>query len=491
MSSIIRAPVGVLDHFCPPNYTAFGWYIPLKGGVAPQEAFTALRDGLRLTFRQLPWLSGKVYKKVSSAPGWRPGELEIAYNPADVEGDLPQFQFKQFDEPTFFMNYEEIRDCAFPLDTFADKEILWGSYIKVPEEKEGAECFKAQANFIPGGLLLCGATHHNVSDGTGQFDVWRLWAANCNSLQSGAAPAVVDPLSSDHTLVDRIWAAESIPKESKDINPISWNLLDMDPPTAIPRPTAIPTVFSEDAMRSVIFYISPDDFVALHKKCVQEAGAEARISSNDALTALVWRGLLKARRTAALNSGRASASELADVKAKLHLTLDGRPDISQRGNMPLVYLGNVVYMNLCTLPLSCLTAPGSLAAVARAIRQTADAATSETMLEAYGIARGVKDLATLGMRLAPLRHYDMMLSSLVMFPVEDMRWGGEAFARGGEPDAVRPLLDEINKVARLCFPLPRRKIGAGVEFVLNLFDDEMELLMEDSEFGEFAVYLSS
>ncbi|KAH6855505.1 hypothetical protein B0I37DRAFT_395567 [Chaetomium sp. MPI-CAGE-AT-0009] len=491
MSPMIRAPVGVLDHFCPPNYTAFGWYIPLKDGVAPQDAFATLRHGLRLTFKQLPWLSGKVYKKAPSTPGWRPGELEIGYDLADLEGDIPQFRFKQFDESHIPMSYDEIRDCAFPLDTFADDEILWGTYIKVPEEDEGAECFKAQANFIPGGLLLCGATHHNVSDGTGQFDVWRLWAANCSGLQSGATPEVVDPLSSDHTLIERIWAAESTPKESKDINPVSWNLLDMDPPTAPPRPTAIPTLFSEDAMRSVIFYMSPNDFTALHKKCVREAGLEARISGNDALTALVWRGLLKARRTAALNSGRASASDLADVKAKLHLTLDGRPDISQRGDMPLVYLGNVVYMNLCTLPLSTLTAPDGLAAVAKAIRQTAEAATSETMLDAYGLAREVEDLATLGMRLAPLRHYDMMLSSLIMFPVEGMRWGGELFARGGEPDAVRPLLDEINKVARLCFPLPRRKAAAGVEFVLNLFDDEMELLMGDPEFSEFAVYLSS
>ncbi|KXX76481.1 Anthranilate N-benzoyltransferase protein 2 [Madurella mycetomatis] len=491
MSSTVRVPLGVLDHFCPPNYTAISWYIPLKDGVTPQDAFAALRDGLRLIFKQLPWLSGKVYKKAPSMPGWRPGELEIRYEPADLEGDLPQFRFKQLDEDQLPMSYEEIKDCGFPMDTFADAEVLWGSYIKVPEEDDGAECFKAQANFLPGGVLLCGATHHNVCDGTSQFDVWRLWAANCNALQSGAAPEAPDPLSSDRNLIERIWAAERTSNDSRDMKPVSWTLLDMDPPTSIPRPPAVAALSNEETMQSAIFYMSPDKFSALHKKCVQEAGPAARISGNDALTAFIWRGLLKARRTAALNSGQAQESDLADVEAKLQLTLDGRPDISRKGSMPLIYFGNLVFMNLCTLPLATLTAPDtSVATVARTIRQTADAATSQAMLDAYALARGGEDFSVLGLRLSPLRSYDMILSSLIMFPVEGMKWGGGVFARGGELDALRPLWDEINRAARLCFPLPR-KSGAGMEFVLNLFEDEMELLLEDSEFAEFAVYLSS
>jgi len=55
MSPTDHIPLSVLDHFCPPNYTAISWYIPLKDDVTAQNAFAALREGLRLTFQQLSW----------------------------------------------------------------------------------------------------------------------------------------------------------------------------------------------------------------------------------------------------------------------------------------------------------------------------------------------------------------------------------------------------------------------------------------------------
>ena len=394
------------------------------------------------------------------------------------------------------MSYDEIKDCGFPMDTFSDDEVLWGEYINVPEDDKGAECLKAQANFMPGAVYLCGATHHNVCDGTSQFDVWRAWAANCNALQSDTTPATPDPLSSDRALIERIWATEGAGngkfKRDKNMQPVSWTLLDMDMPNAAePRPPAAAALSFDETMQSAVFYISSDKLATLHKRCVQEAGAAARISGNDVLTAFIWRGLLKARREAALNAGRVCELDLEGVEAKLQLTLDGRPDISREGLMPLIYLGNLVFMNLCTLPLTTLTAPETrIATIAHTIRQVADAASADAMLDSYALARQVDHLSSLGLRLRPLRGYDMILSSLIMFPVEDMRWGGRMFAKGGEPDALRPLWDAINTVARLCFPLPR-KSGAGTEFVLNLFQDEMDLLVEDEEFSEYAAYLSS
>lgn len=510
MSSTIHVPLGVLDHFCPPNYTAAGWYIPLKNGVTYEEAFAALQDGLRLTFQQYPWLSGKVFKQACSTAGSRPGQLEIRYNTSDIEdGDLPQFRFNEIsDEDEDHMSHDDIRECGFPLDAFPDKDVLWGDYINAPKENKGAECFKAQANFMPGVVFLCGAAHHNVCDGTAQFEIWRRWAENCKALQSGTAAETPDPLSSDRELIERIWATEGNgiggKENNNEIPPVSWTLLDMDRPGAEPRPKPSP-LSCHETMQSAVFYIGPDKFAALHKRCMQGpeggegcggGGGRGRISGNDVLTALIWRGLLKARRIAALRAGRVSEADLAGVEARLQLTLDGRPDISRAGSLPLVYLGNLVFMNICTLPLDELTAPSlsptdnRLAHVARHIRDVADGATADAMLGAYGLARRADNLTSLGLRLAPLRQWDMMLSSLIMFPVGEVRWGGRVFARQGQPEAFRPLWDEINSVARLCFPLPR-KSGAGAEFVINLFEDEMELLLEDKEFGEFAVYVSS
>ncbi|ETS80414.1 hypothetical protein PFICI_07943 [Pestalotiopsis fici W106-1] len=500
-NSTVHVPLGVLDHFLPPHYLPMKWYIPLKDGITPQEAFKALEDGLRFTFRQLPWLSGKIYKQDPKTPGGRPGQLEIRYNPADLEDDtkpLPQFPFKILDQSTGSVTYEEISESGFPMNTFPDEEVFWGDFLNFPEEDKGAECFKAQANFIPGALILCGATHHNACDGTALFDVWRIWAANCAALQANTAPVVLDPLSSDRGLVERIWVDEGsqlngdgAKVETGDVEQKQYTLLDKEPPNlpskhdrSLPPPPS-----SGEAMTSAVFYISSDRFTALHKRCLDEAGAGSRISGNDSMTALIWRSLLKARHAAAVAAGRASESD--DVMALLQLTLDGRPDISAKGSMPFEYLGNLVFWNRVAMPISTLTSPEtSIAAVAMAIRREVEAATAQAMLDAYGRARRLEDISKLQLSITHAHGYDMILSSLMMLRIEEMRWGGGVFDNGGKADALRPLFDDINKAGRLCFPMPRES-GQGVEFVINLFKDEWDILLKDEEFGEYALFLTS
>ncbi|KAI1818152.1 hypothetical protein GGS20DRAFT_529952 [Poronia punctata] len=60
--------LGVLDHFLPPHYLPMSWYLPLKEDVSAEEAFAALEAGPRQTFKQVPWLSGKVYRQRPTTP---------------------------------------------------------------------------------------------------------------------------------------------------------------------------------------------------------------------------------------------------------------------------------------------------------------------------------------------------------------------------------------------------------------------------------------
>jgi trichothecene 3-O-acetyltransferase len=496
MSSTVRVPLSVLDHIWPSNYPASSWYIPLKDGVTPQEAFSALKDGLRLTFKQLPWLSGKLYHQAPSTPGWRPGQIEIRYEPEDLEGDsapLPQFRFKIINESESLMTYDEIRECGFPMDAFSDDDLLWGEHIYVPDEESGAYCVKIQANFIQGAVILCGGINHKVCDGTAEFDIWRVWAANCDALQSGCTPILPDPMSSDRSLIERIWATESTYSQPEHMmQPNSWTLLSMDPP-GVPRPTpgGTYTIPSTKHMQAFMFYLSPEKFAALHKHCVEKGGAASSISAVDALTALIWRSLLRARRTAARDSGRASEADLNEAEAKLQIMHDGRPGLSRRNAVPSPYLGNLAFMNDCVLPLAQLTGSEmSVADIALAIREVANAATPDAMLDACTIARRLHDLSDLEVKISPLRGYDLILSPIIMVDVDDVRWGGNVFASGGKPDGLRPHMDAFNKGARLCFSMPRQK-GSGASFIANMYPDELEALLEDEEFGEYAMYLSS
>ncbi|KAK1988401.1 hypothetical protein LZ30DRAFT_790996 [Colletotrichum cereale] len=482
-----------LDHFPPSNYTFFCSYLPLQDNVAPDEVFNVLQESLRRTFRELPWLSGKVFPQ-SYSPGWRPGQLEIRYDVAEFEGNQPlrQLRINHLDPEEIGLAYQDVKESGFPLDTFRDEQLTTAELL--PNLEDGPDCLSAQANFLPGACLLVIGTQHAACDGTSYFDVWRIWAGHCESLQRPGAPWP-DPVpaeSSDRAALDRIWEKEGTGTAAVDVAPESWSLLDLQRPGA-PKLKAAASLktLSDDSMQSAVFYISPDSFTALRKRCA--AGSSAHISGNDAISALIWRCLLKAKRDAALLAGSrvsVTAGELASADARLFMTLDARPDISQA--LPLMYLGNLSVVNICTLNANSLTSPNvSLGTVAQAIRSVVDKATTQALLDAYTLAREVDDLNKIRLNRGHTPNsFDMVLSSLLMYPVEGVTWGdGRLFANGGKPDAVRPLMGRFNRASQVCFVMPRKAHG-GVEFVCNLFEEEMNLLLEDEEFGEFAMHYS-
>ncbi|KAF6812420.1 transferase family protein [Colletotrichum sojae] len=489
-----------LDHFPPSNYTFFCSYLPLKDGVTPDDVVEVLHEGLRRTFKQLPWLSGKVHLQSSSAPGWRPGQLEVRYSEADFDQGVPlrQLSVKHLDPEEVGMSYEDLKESGFPLDVFEDEQLTARELL--PRYEDAPDCFSAQANFMDGACLLVVATQHAVCDGTSYFDVWKIFADHCEHLQRPGSPWPDAPLadSVDRTLLDRIWAAEGTGRSTSEAKAESWSLLDLPVPGSPPLEAAESLkTLADTAMQSAVFYVSPEKFAALQRHCAAGVPADTAlpISSNDALGALIWRCLSRARRRAALEGKRPAASagdakRLAAGEARLFMTVDARPDISP-SMMPMLYLGNLFFVNICSAPLAELTAEGApLGPVAQAIRAVNGRATREALLDAYMLAHECPDLDAIRLHRGHTPgSFDMVLSSLLMFPVEGVRFGGRVFANGGLPDAVRPLMRRFNRASQVCFVLPRKPFG-GVEFVCNLYEDEMQLLLEDEEFAAWCMHYS-
>ncbi|KAK3328387.1 hypothetical protein B0T19DRAFT_461867 [Cercophora scortea] len=458
-----------LDHFPPSNYTFFCSYLPLKHGVTPDEVFNVLQKSLRQTFKQLPWLSGRVFPEESSSsvPGWRPGQLEIRYDVSELDDDKPlrQLRINHLDPDELGFTYEDLQESGFPLDSFQDEQLT--TSVLLPHLENGPDVFSAQANFLPGACLLVVGTQHAACDGTSYFDVWRIWAGNCEALQQKPGtpfPSPPPPESSDRAILDRIWAAEGTHTPVADISPASWSLLDLQQPGApkLEAATSLKTL-ADESQRSAVFYVSPENFTALQKRCAETSPSPGggRISGNDALSALIWRSMLRAKRDAALTSGRLSHADLATAEARLFMTLDGRPDFSAAQALPILYLGNLSVINICTQPLPTLTAPPStipLGTIASAIRQVVNKATTPSLLDAYTLAREVDDLNKLRLNRGHTpRSFDMVLSSLLMYPVEGVQWGpspgsevegGGLFGNGGRPEAVRPLMRRFDRASQ-------------------------------------------
>lgn len=510
----IHIPLTPLDHAPPKNYSCSLNYLPLKPGVTPERAFEILHEGLHRAFVQLPWLSGRVWPQSPDTPGYRPGQLEIRHETVDINGPRPyQLKYNLLEDAD---SYDELKEEGFPTNTFRDENVIWAPFM--PKLEDGPEVLVAQANFIPGACVLTAGMFHSASDGVGGVTIFKLWADHCTALQSQNPSPVVPPglESSDRSLLERLWSKEATNKSIDKIDPRNWMLLGLAPPAPPAEPTE-ETNGDEDGpsgqveqsnghgkelnghekqlngqaeprvMKSAIFYVPPAKFQALTRECM---AAGKGISGTDAICAMIWRCSLRARQSAALKADKPSGDiSKPDALAILAMTVDGRSFYSE--SLPPTYLGNLTCINLAAVPLSVLTAPDTgMAAVARTIREGNNSITQQSLLNAYALANSVKDFGELSLQNAPLDSAVMLVSPLLTYPTNSISFGDSVFGNGGSLEALRMPMYSFNRMTRLSLVLPKLAAG-GVEFLLNLFEEEMELMLKDPEFRKYAMFLTN
>ncbi|KAM0795829.1 hypothetical protein BDR22DRAFT_919342 [Usnea florida] len=205
----------------------------------------------------------------------------------------------------------------------------------------------------------------------------------------------------------------------------------------------------QKAINAYVFYISPANVIALREECMKELGA-TQVSVNDVICALVWRCLLKAR-TAARESSGAKAQTL-----------------------PPNYLGNFTIINQTLLPLPDLVAPSRIAGEV----------TPANLMDAYVLVKTVR--TSLKLENLKVDGNGLMITSLLAFPLVEICFGETIFGDCGKPKALRTLMGAINQTFRYSVILPRKDYR-GVEVVANLFQGEMDILMEDEEFLKYVM----
>ena len=249
------------------------------------------------------------------------------------------------------------------------------------------------------------------------------------------------------------------------------------------------------AMESCLFYMTPQNFAELKKNMTNTRVAASandavsfnedskeQISANDALLALFWRALMKARTNAKYATPTSS-----NEQALLQSPIDRRSDFSSQ--VPRLYVGNVVLINQIYMPVAELTDPStSLRDIALRIRQGALKVNPRSVQDAFTLAGEVTDYTALKHAFTTIEGSAMMITSLVALPFEQFDFGDTLFGNGGKPESLRPLMGGFNRAFRLWVVLPRKSHG-GLELLVSLFNDEMEMLLKDEEFTKYATFL--
>lgn len=490
-------PLGPLDHIAPWNIPQSVIYLSLKHGVTTQDAFSTLLEGLRRTFLQIPWLNGRVHWQSENTPGWRPGQLEIRYSA--LTQNPPQLRYNEMKTNLTFL---DLKDLAFPLDTFNDEELLWTNPFE-PNFETGLEVFTAQANFLPGGCALVLSVAPPASDGTAMLSVTRLWADHCSSLmhdghQPNGGPdsssSALGPLayaSSERTVLDSIGKQLKGATSSGQMNPEIYHLVGLDPEQGssdegshVPA-NAISELSKE--MKPSLFYLPHAAYTTLRKDCVAELGA-TDVSGNDLVCALIWRSVIRAYM--AVHRAQYSNMEPLEPQSELCIPFDARVELM--GSLPSNYLGNLNFEHRLACSLDHLVAKEtSIPQLAKMIRTHAsEFACGVNLLEAYSLLGSVSDYRQVPQMRAPrMKSASVGVLSPMMLPFNEACFGAQVFGNGGRPESFRPMMGACNSGFRTTFVVPRKSHG-GIEFVLTLSEKERNFLAGDSEFTSYALHLA-
>ncbi|KAL8678057.1 MAG: hypothetical protein Q9186_005552 [Xanthomendoza sp. 1 TL-2023] len=349
-----------------------------------------------------------------------------------------------------FASYDELRRTQAPA-SMLDATILapMKGFPDHYSDSDVTPVFIVQANFIPGGLVLCFAGMHNVMDGIGLGEVIRMFAALCRG--EHLSPGDLEVANLDRTQLPLALKpgettlkhpeVESKPEEEQK-----------DDPKDVPA-----SIWS-------YFNVPASKLEELKAEGSKELTSEVPwVSTNDVVTAWVWRAITHAR-----------WSHIDTTKDTLLLrAVTGRRQIK----LP-AYLGNVVTCPYHKLSIKTLTEEPLFK-----VTQTIRAATNS--VNAYYVrsfanfiaAEPDKNKLALGFE-APER--DLMVSSWDTVPGYDSF--GELLGRS---DLVRRPTSPWSGVVYI---MPKRPDGS-LDLLVSLREDDMLRLRKDEHFAAMADYI--
>jgi hypothetical protein len=476
---ITVVPLSPLDNLMVPCWVKILFYFSMPPETSIPSTFKLLQKALSLAVTEMPICGGTVQYRPQSRADWKPNQLEVSF-PQNIgqDGAFPL----DFEDLSDRFSFDEIRAAGFPIEEVDGKLLMKRSFNT--DLQAGIEATAAQASFVKGGCLLGLAMWHNVVDAYGTYTFAQCWAKHCKALQSApewekewpqrlqTSDAVMT--NSDREALTNMWRANEGDAELSDRQ---WRILGIYPPTATDAPrldVLLSGILSGNQpaqkVRTGIFTITEEALTQLK----QETASSENITTNDALHALLWRGIMRARYP------KSSSEEPSDYQ----IALDGREKLGE-GEL-VSYLGDTFFFATATLPLSTvLSSSTPLAELAQLIRATLDSITRKDLLSAFGAAHSLPSYANLPYSLAGLIGASMIVVTHQYISLPALDFG----AALGTPLAERPPGDEWNELFRRTIIMPTAT-GAGVEVLIALFDDEMERLKVDEEFGRYVKFSS-
>lgn len=372
----------------------------------------------------------------------------------------------------FPLAYAELKARHFPVSAFDGDVLLRRSVWPAPGERLPVSL--VQANFVRGGLILTWCILHMFGDGN-TFLTWtRLWAEGCRRAQ-GLAAAVPDPFRLDPAM----FADRERPGVMRASGRNPGRLEDHPEYTLLPfTPRGAPPKMLSPSHRGQVFYFSPAALAALKAEAApanatQQPTGQDWISTNDALSALVWRTVM------AVQNPVDKLGDDDDPVSVFNIAIDGR-----RRTDPPVHprtLGCFLEYVAVTARIREMLTSLSLADLAVRIRKALLRADGQFTDDVVALVDRLEDVD----RLVPTAFLDVpgnhcVQTSWANFELYGLDWGD---ALGGKIQAVRaPSVGVINGLQVMLPVLP----DGGMEVLVGVEESCLEKLLSEPLWMKYA-----
>ncbi|KAF9872957.1 enoyl- hydratase isomerase family [Colletotrichum karsti] len=449
-----------LERIGPKGYLRYVFPFQLPDNYDLEEAASILRAGYDAASRRIAVLACEA---VPDPDAKQAGVLKLQRL---RHGDIEGIAVKDLRSTgAFLMTYSELKSKAFPVSAFDSNTIMRRSVW--PSAGERLPVSLPQANFIQGGMILSWCIFHMFGDGN-TFLTWtKVWAEECRRAQG---LPITDPFNLDEALIrdrQRIMKPSGNNKGSPEDHP-EYTILPFTPQGAPPK------MLSEEH-RGQVFYFSPESLARLKAEAspqnATEPSKQAWISTNDALSALLWRTVMAVQSPLETLEG--------DPVSVFNIAIDGRlrTDPPVHPDTIGCFLGYVA----ASAPIRKMLGSASLADLAILVRQALLRADRQFLDDVTTLIDTLEDVN----RIVPTAMLDVpgnncIQSSWVNFTLYDVQWGP---ALGGSIQAVRsPHVGVINGLQVVLPVLP----DGGMEIIVGVEANCLDRLMHEPLWMKFA-----
>ncbi|GAB7332332.1 hypothetical protein MBLNU13_g04161t1 [Cladosporium sp. NU13] len=451
-SSSIQADGIILDSFGQqllPIYTQICFCFPITDPQTYPRVIETLETALEELHLHFPWLAGRVVNEGATATS--SGAFKIK-----TVGRAPRLVVKDLRDDSSLPSMEALRLSRFPINALAEDIVAPRKTSISADDSLGPEVLLVQATLIKGGLILTFLGQHQAMDGIGQDHIVRLFSKACrNEAFTDEERSICNLTTTSNNTIPLLDASYELPQTVSN-----YQIVNNETSFGRNSPPCSWAYFS----------FSRASLEALKSTAAQTCPPTSFISTDDALSAFIWKSVTSARLARLSSTTPSTFARAVDVRQMLGIS-----------NMHPGFVQNMTYNTSTFADL--LSQP--LGVLAASLRSKVDPKTST-------VAHDTRALATLLARSSDRSRVSFAASLKSTSDVFFSSWvkmGGYGYDFGGElgrSEAVRRSRSHVTE--GLMYLMPRSREGE-VGLVVCLREEDLQALREDGEWGRFAEYV--